>query len=654
MTIAALLPVPVLLPLLAAGLALLVGSRPRVQQLISLLTMVAVLGVGIVLAVDADRGPVVLDVGSWAAPIGVTLVADRLSSLMLVVSQIVTLAVLVYSLAQNLADDDPDVPVAIYHPTYLILIAGVSNSFLTGDLFNLYVGFEILLAASFVLITLGGTRGRTRSGTVYVVVSLLSSMIFLIGIALTYAATGTVNMAQLSTRLREIDPSVALSIQLVLLVAFGIKAAVFPLSAWLPDSYPTAPAPVTAVFAGLLTKVGIYGLIRLQVLLFPGRGVDNLLTVVGIATMIVGILGALTQEDIRRLLSFTLVSHIGFMIWGLALVNRQGLSAAIFYAAHHIVVQTAMFLIIGLIERERGSTSLRRLGGIAKSHPWIAILFFFTALNLVGIPPLPGFLGKLGLAQAAVVNGGWQGWSLLAAGMVTSFLTLYAVVKVWNFAFWQNREDEFLGEVDLEKIPLSRQRRALKRRLERAQTNAKLSEAMQQASRTQEEQRASGTSFLMYTAAAVLIAVMVGMSVFGGRLYAYATSAALDQMDRSTYLHAVLSDNGRGHGNSQYVRTQAPAQLQELGQKALEATRTDAARDDVSQSTQVRLPVGKEWKLQWQAPMLPLSDPAWESAVWVHESLRARSEQSVSSPREAHTTPPTSTPAPKETSDGDE
>lgn len=658
MTIASLLPIPVLLPLLAAGLALLSGPRPRVQQLISLLTMLTVLGVGIILAIEANHGPVVLDAGSWAAPIGITLVADRLSSLMLVVSQIVTLAVLVYSLAQNLADDDPDVPVAIYHPTYLILIAGVSNSFLTGDLFNLYVGFEILLAASFVLITLGGTRGRTRAGTVYVVVSLVSSMIFLIGIALTYAAAGTVNMAQLSTRLREIDPSVALTIQLVLLVAFGIKAAVFPLSAWLPDSYPTAPAPVTAVFAGLLTKVGIYALIRLQVLLFPGRGVDNLLTVVGIATMIVGILGALTQEDIRRLLSFTLVSHIGFMIWGLALVNREGLAAAVFYAAHHILVQTAMFLIIGLIERERGATSLRRLGGIAKSHPWISILFFATAMNLVGIPPFPGFLGKLGLAQAAVTHGGWQGWSLLAAGMITSFLTLYAVVKVWNFAFWQKREDEFLGEAELDKVRLARQRRALKRRLERAQANAKLGEAMQQASRTKEEQKASGTSTLMYAAAGALVFVMVGMSVFGGRIYAYATSAALDQMDRSTYLHSVLADNGRGHGNSQYARKDAPEHLQNLGEKALQSSRTDAERDDVQAPTQVRLPAGKEWKLQWRPPMLPLDDPSWEAQLRVYEVLRQASEitilpevgpQPSPTPSPTRTFAPTPTPSPSST-----
>lgn len=604
MNLAWMLPIPVLLPLLSAGLALVIGSRPRVQQLISLVTVTGVLVVGVILAVGANTAPIVLDMGSWAAPVGVTLVADRLSSLMLVISQIVTLAVLVYSLAQNLADEDPDVPVAIYHPTYLILIAGVSNSFLTGDLFNLYVGFEILLAASFVLITLGGTRGRTRAGTVYVIVSLVSSVLFLVGIALTYAAAGTVNMAQLSTRLREIDPNVALTIQLVLLVAFGIKAAVFPLAAWLPDSYPTAPAPVTAVFAGLLTKVGIYALIRLQVLLFPGQGIEALLTFVGIATMIIGILGAIAQDDIRRLLSFTLVSHIGFMIWGLALVNKIGLAAAIFYAAHHILVQTTLFLIVGLVERHEGSTSLRTLGGLAKNHPILSGMFFISGLNLVGIPPFTGFIGKMGLAQASVSQGGWEGWSLLGAGMLTSFLTLYAVIKVWNFAFWQPSEDTAITDTDIKGARSKRQRRAVRRAIEAAERRADVSERIQLSSRTKREKEGTGASFLMYASAGSLVLVMVAMSIGAGPIYSYASNAALDQMDRSTYLHAVLQPNGRGHGNSQHAASEAPQDLQDYADSAKQDTARDVAHDDKNAPTQVRQQRAELWRYQWHPPFL--------------------------------------------------
>ena len=241
-----LVPLPVIVPLAGAGIALMFSTRPRVQRSISVISLTVVLVVAVNLLWMADSGPLVVNVGSWAAPIGISLVADRLSALMLTVSAAVTLCVLLYSLAQGLADGDEEAPVSIYHATYLVLCAGIANTFLAGDLFNLYVGFEILLMASFVLITLGGTVARIRSGTIYVIVAIVSSMIFLVAIALTYSATGTLNLAQMAVRIPEIDPGVTLVLQLLLLIAFAIKAAVFPMSAWLPDSYPTAPAPVTA------------------------------------------------------------------------------------------------------------------------------------------------------------------------------------------------------------------------------------------------------------------------------------------------------------------------------------------------------------------------------------------------------------------------
>src|SRR5690606_18118732 len=188
-----LLPLPVLIPLIGAGLALALARFPRVQRMVTVAALTSVLGIAIVLLVLVNDGPMAVDIGGWAAPVGIALVADRLSSLLLVVSVAVTLGVLLYSLAQGNADGDEGAPVAIYHPTYLVLSAGVSNAFLTGDLFNLYVGFEMLLVSSFVLITLGGSRERVRAGTVYIVVSILSSVLFLAAIALVYAATGTVN-----------------------------------------------------------------------------------------------------------------------------------------------------------------------------------------------------------------------------------------------------------------------------------------------------------------------------------------------------------------------------------------------------------------------------------------------------------------------------
>ncbi|MFD4899051.1 Na+/H+ antiporter subunit D [Streptomyces sp. NPDC058411] len=435
----ALVPLPVLLPLCATGVSLAFGTRlARFQRFISVAVLTAVLGLSVVLMVAADRqGPLSVHLGDFAPPLGITLVADRLAGLMLTVSSAVTLAVLVYSLGQGMADRDKETPVAVFHPAYLILVAGVSLTFIAGDLVNLYVGFEIMLVASFVLLTLGGTGPRIRAGSTYVIISLFSSMLFLTAIAMTYAATGTANLAQLAVRLPELPLGVQTLVQAMLLTVFAIKAAVFPLAAWLPDSYPTAPAPVTAVFAGLLTKVGIYCMLRTETLLFPGNRLGDLLMALALASMIVGILGAVAQTDLKRLFSFTLISHIGYMVFGIGLATREAYGGAIFYVAHHITVQTSLFLVAGLIERRGGTNELTRLGGMARSAPLLAALFFVPAMNFAGIPPFSGFIGKLGLMRAGVSDGSVWAWILVAGATVTSLLTLYVMAKIWNLAFWR-------------------------------------------------------------------------------------------------------------------------------------------------------------------------------------------------------------------------
>lgn len=503
-----LLALPIVLPLFGAGLSLAFASVRRMQGLLSTLALASSFVVAVALLVMSMDGPVVLNLGSWAAPVGIVLVADRLSAIMLLTSVTVTLLVLLYSVAQGAADGDEAAPIAVFHPAFLILSAGVSNAFLAGDLFNMYVGFEMLLMASFVLITLGGTRDRIRSGTVYVVVSLLSSFIFLLGIALVYASTGTVNLAQIALRLPEIDPGVRLAIQALLLVGFGVKAAIFPLSAWLPDSYPTAPAPVTAVFAGLLTKVGVYAIIRTQVLLFPSNRLDLIIGVFAILTMLIGILGAVAQHDIKRLLSFTLVSHIGYMIWGVSLSEINGLGATIYYAIHHISVQTALFLVVGLIERHGGSTSLTKLGALVRTAPLIAALYLVPALNLAGVPPFSGFFGKVGLMQSSIDRGLWIDWCLIAAGIITSLLTLYAVMRAWNMAFWQTPPEE---------LPAKRNPRG------------------------------------MTAAAGALVGVTLFLSIFSGPIDVYTRNAALELESRLPYVSAVLPKNGRGEGISHEV-----------------------------------------------------------------------------------------------------
>ncbi|GAB3138177.1 Na+/H+ antiporter subunit D [Marisediminicola antarctica] len=512
----ALVPLVVLLPLLGAAAALISGRRPGLQRVLTVIVLAAVLAVSIVLLVAVDAGgPLVVELGGWQAPFGIVLVVDRLSALMLVVSATVLLAVLVFSVGQGLADGDQDTPVSIYYPTYLILATGVFNAFIAGDLFNLYVGFEILLVASYVLITLGGTEQRIRAGTTYIVVSLVSSLLFLASIAMIYGAVGTVNIAQISQRMNDIPVDVQVILHVCLLVAFGIKAAVFPLSFWLPDSYPTAPAPVTAVFAGLLTKVGVYAIIRAETVIFPGTELNQALLVVALLTMIVGVLGAVAQADIKRVLSFTLVSHIGYMVLGVALGTAAGTSAAIFYIVHHIVVQSTLFLAAGLIERQGGSTSINKLGGMLKAAPLIAVLFFVPALNLGGIPPFSGFIGKLALFQASAEQGTPLTYVLIGAGALVSLLTLYTLVRIWTLVFWRPASDVENYDSDLV---------------------ANLSEAPGDTA----TQTVRTTPRLMVAATAAMVAVSLALTVFAGPLYALSTRAGENLEGPSFYIDIVF------------------------------------------------------------------------------------------------------------------
>lgn len=440
---------PIILPAFAAGLIVLFRGV-NLQRFIALGTLAALTVIAAVMIIVADtHGIQTVQMGGWDAPVGITMVADRLSSIMLFVSSIVLFAVMWYGISQGLRDGDDDDPVAVFLPTYMLLSMGVNLSFLAGDLFNLYVGFEVFLVASYVLLTLGASPQRVRAGIGYVMVSMASSMVFLFALALVYASVGTVNMAQAGIRMEELPNGTRAAIFATFIVAFGIKAAIFPLDAWLPDSYPTAASIVTAVFAGLLTKVGVYAFIRVRSTVFTDGALDSTLMVIALLTMIVGVMGAIAQNDIKRLMSFTLVSHIGYMIFGVALGSVAGLSGAIFYAVHHILVQTSLFLVVGLVERQAGSAQLRRLGSLLYTAPVIALLYLIPALNLGGIPPFSGFLGKVMLIQAGAEDGSWLAWVLIGGAVVTSLLTLYAMMNVWSKGFLRDRADAPEGDVVL-------------------------------------------------------------------------------------------------------------------------------------------------------------------------------------------------------------
>ncbi|MFZ7088677.1 Na+/H+ antiporter subunit D [Curtobacterium sp. RRHDQ10] len=553
-----LVPLLVLLPLLGAAVALGLVRHRGVQRVVTVSVLALVVVIAAVLLVVVDRdGTLVMQVGGWAAPYGISLVVDRLSALLLLVSAAVLLAVLLYSVGQGLADDDADAPVTIYYPTYLVLAAGVLNSFIAGDLFNLYVGFEMLLVASFVLITVGGSATRVRAGTTYIITSLVSSAIFLTAIGLVYGATGTVNLAQISQRVAELPLGTQLLLHSMLLIGFGIKAAVFPLAFWLPDSYPTAPAPVTAVFAGLLTKVGVYAIIRLETVVFPSDTLNPVLMVVAALTMFVGVLGAVSQTDVKRLLSFTLVSHIGYMIMGIGLGTVAGTAAAVFYTVHHILVQTTLFLASGLIERTGGSTSTRRLAGLLKASPLLGFLYFIPALNLGGIPPFSGFIGKVALFRAAAEQGGVLASVLIGVGSLTSLLTLYALMRVWDAAFWRPRRSALPSAPHADLVPDTAAFAAERGGADSGRASSPESVGDVGATSVATATAATTTASeglaapehvrlprMLVGVTVTMVGATLALTVFAGPLMGYATRAAEGLESPVAYVTAVLGTDG--------------------------------------------------------------------------------------------------------------
>jgi multicomponent Na+:H+ antiporter subunit D len=377
------------------------------------------------------NGIQVVQVGNWPAPFGITLVADVFSAAMVVVTGVIAFAVSIYSLW----DPDPLHEKFGEHLFLQLMLAGISGAFLTGDLFNLYVWFELLLIASFVLMALGGERRQIEAAIKYVAINLIASTLFLSSIALLYGNVGTLNMAQLSLRLPDGDPRLTLAAALTLLVAFGIKAAVFPLYFWLPASYHTPPHAVSAIFAGLLTKVGVYALIRSFTLIFPGIPMaQTILLIVAGLTMITGVLGAVSQTNIRRLLSFHIISQIGYMVLGLAIYTPLAVAGAIFYIIHHIIVKTNLFLIAGAVERVSGNADVRRMGGLYRARPFFAFLFLVPALSLAGLPPLSGFFAKLSLIRAGIEA---SHALLVFVALAVGLLTLFSMMKIWGEAFWK-------------------------------------------------------------------------------------------------------------------------------------------------------------------------------------------------------------------------
>lgn len=431
------LALPLSIPFVTAVIAFLWRHRAG-GRWVSLIGSVVLLAAAILLMVTVLReGVIAGQMGNWAAPFGITLVADLLSAVMVLITAITGLAVAIYALG----DIDEAQEAMGYHALFQVLIAGVTGAFLTGDLFNLYVWFEVMLISSFGLLVLGGSKEQIDGGVKYVALNLVSTILFLTGVGMLYGMTGTLNMADLATAAREVENQGLLTVVAIMfMVAFGVKAAVFPLFFWLPAAYHTPSFSVSTVFAGLLTKVGVYALIRMFTLIFTGDTgfTHEILLWVALFTMVTGVLGAAAQQDFRKILSFHIISQIGYMILGLALYTPLAVVGAVFYLVHHIIVKANLFLVSGVAKRLTGSTELDRIGGLYKSAPLLAMLFLIPAFSLAGFPPLSGFWAKYLLVKASLdIGAGFVAFVALAVGL----LTIYSMTKIWAEAFWYPHPD---------------------------------------------------------------------------------------------------------------------------------------------------------------------------------------------------------------------
>ena len=432
---------PVVLPLLGA-LVCLPGEARWQQRVASLVGFFTVLTSVALFVVVRTSGIVAVAVANWPAPFGIVLVADLLSALLLLVTSFLTWLTLVYS-RHGVPAEQPRLG---YFALVLLLEAGVHGALLTGDLFNLYVWFEVLLMASFVVLTLGGTRGQLEGGLKYVTLNLLASAFFLSGVGLLYGQAGSLNLAHLFLQSRDYSATLPWLTGLALLfLAFGVKAAVFPLFGWLPASYHTPPVAITALFSALLTKVGVYAMVRVGTLLLPEppSWFSAVVLAIAAATMITGVLGAVAQSEMKRLLSFHIVSQIGYLVMGFGLGSVAGLAGTIFFFVHVIVAKAALFFATGVVERRLGSTHLLAVGGHYARDPMLATAAFVAAMALAGLPPFSGFVAKLQLVSAGLSA---EAYATVAAAVAVSLLTLFSMSKIWAEAFWKDPPAGYVPE----------------------------------------------------------------------------------------------------------------------------------------------------------------------------------------------------------------
>jgi multicomponent Na+:H+ antiporter subunit D len=497
-----LLVLPVIIPLGGALFLCMLRKRTAAVTAGSWLTAGFGLTAGVMLmSLVVKQGPQAVSLGSWPAPYGIVFAADLFSAAMVLITGGVGLGIVVYSAA----DLKHNPSFAYYQVLIQFLLAGVNGAFLTADLFNLYVWFEVMLIASFGLMLLDAGSIQIHGGVKYVFLNLISTLTMLLAIGLLYGATGMLNFAELHHKTAVLSPGLIHILAGLFLFSFSVKSALFPLYAWLPASYHTLPSSIAALFAALLTKVGIYALIRTFTLVFPfeGTGWQTVLIAVSGLTMLTGVLGAASQFTIKKILSFHIISQVGYIIIGIALHTRLALAGSILYLIHHIIVKANLFLIGGFLNRKFGSDQLSKMGGVYRSFPVLAVLFMIPAFSLAGFPPLSGFWSKFAVIRASIETDHY--W-LAATALIVSVLTVYSMLKIWNEAFWKPAPTD----------PVSKPVRSVS---------------------SQET-----CLYLVPIAAFALMTLIIGLAA--EPFFRFADQAAMQLLEPADYIQAVLGVNG--------------------------------------------------------------------------------------------------------------
>lgn len=424
--------------LLAASLSLVFFKNIRLQSFFSFVfSSLLLFSSALILFKVKNEGIQVLQVASWPSPYGITLVADLASALLVLATSIIYWAINLYSVSYI----DEERKSKGYYIFANLIVFGAVGVFLTGDIFNLYVSFEILLLSSFALLTLGRSYEEIRQAIPYVSMNLVSSLAFLIGIGLIYGHTGNLNMAYLSSLLRNSEWTYGIrTASVFLFFAFAMKSAMFPLFFWLPRSYAAVPAGITALFSCLLTKAGVYSFLRVFTLIFPivrDPYLQEIFYYCALLTMVIGVLGALAQSSLKRILSVHIMSQVGYMLWGLCLFSPLALAATIFFMIHNMIIKANLFLISGVIEKSEETNQLLSLGSLFKQQKVFSFLFFLSALSLAGLPPLSGFFAKLFLLRAGIEFEDWLG---VGVAVSVSLMTLISMSKIWNEVFLMEKK----------------------------------------------------------------------------------------------------------------------------------------------------------------------------------------------------------------------